>query len=193
MNKTRSQQFDILKLTMETITITTPIIPDDIPQINKVFYESFLGAHINTELGITVEDIDTFFKDRTNSGEIERRAYELSHLPENERFLVAKETDKVVAVCRIIVRDTYNQLQAMYVLPEYQGRGIGRMLWYEALTFFDSSKDIVVHVADYNKHAINFYNALGFVDTGKRFTEERHRMPISGVLIPEMEMRLTRD
>lgn len=178
---------------MELINISLPVIPDDVPQINEVFYRAFLSAHVNTELGITAEDIDTFFKDRANPIEIKHRAYKLAHQLDNEKFLVAKAENKVIGVCRLVVHDEYNQLQAMYVLPEWQGRGVGTAFWSEALTFFDASKEIVVHVAIYNENAIGFYKKLGFIDTGKRFTEQRHCMPISGVLIPEMEMRLRRD
>lgn len=49
-------------------------------------------------------------------------------------------------------------------------------------------KDIIVQVATYNAQAIDFYKKLGFIDYGKRFTEEKHRMPISGRLILEMEL-----
>ncbi len=167
--------------------------PEDTLGIQEVFYKTWLATYPNHELGITVEDIDVFFKNRTDPSEIERRAYQISHLPQNESFLVAKEESKVVGVCRLVIRNEYNQLQAIYVLPEYQGRGIGTMIWSEASTFFDPSKDVVIQVATYNKNAIGFYRTLGFIDTGRRFTEERHRMPISGALIPEMEMRLGHD
>ena len=33
-----------------------------------------------------------------------------------------------------------------------------------------------------------FYKKLGFVETGKRFVEERFRLPVSGALLPEMEL-----
>lgn len=71
-------------------------------------------------------------------------------------------------------------------MPEYQGRGIGKMFWNEALSFFDKDKDIFVEVADYNLNAINFYRQLGFVDTGKRFPMRINFK--SGAIIKEMEM-----
>lgn len=67
------------------------------------------------------------------------------------------------------------------------------MFWKEILKFFastDSKKDVIVHLAVYNLKAIEFYKKLGFVDTGKRFSEEAYKMPISGVIVPEMEMIL---
>ena len=86
-------------------------------------------------------------------------------------------------------RSDKNQLQAIYVVPEYQRKGVGKLLWKEAQKYFDEGKDIVVEVATYNSNAIAFYKKLGFVDTGKRFSDEKFKMK-SGNLIPEMEMEL---
>jgi ribosomal protein S18 acetylase RimI-like enzyme len=105
--------------------------------------------------------------------------------------MVAKDGARVVGVCLFVERETCNQLQSIYVLPEYQGKGIGALFWKKCLAFLDPAKETIVQVATYNKKAIDFYSRLGFIDTGKRFTEERHRMPISKALIPEMEMVLT--
>lgn len=174
---------------MDHIHIGPPTLPQDTPQIIDVFYRSWLTTYPNKELGITKDDVDAFFEHRNDQSDINARAERLSNLPPNEHFLVAKDSEKIVGVCRVVIRDEFNQLQAIYLLPEYQGKGIGMKLWDEAKKFFDETKDTIVHVATYNQKAIAFYQKLGFVDTGKRFTEERHRMPVSGVLIPEMAMR----
>lgn len=82
-----------------------------------------------------------------------------------------------------------NQLQAIYVLPEYQHQGIGTMLWQALCKSFDVSMPTIVQVATYNKQAIVFYEKLGFTDTGKRWQDDKFRMK-SGVVIPEMEMEI---
>lgn len=177
---------------MNTILITKPKIPEDVTQIQEVFYRTWLETYPNKKAGITREDIEEYFKNRLDPETIQKRIDAFSQLPSNELFLVAKHEEKVVGVCRIVNRETYNQLQAIYVIPEYQRYGIGKMFWNKGQEFFDKSKDTIVQVATYNKKAISFYEKLGFVDTGKRFTEERHKMPISGALIPEMEMVLVK-
>jgi ribosomal protein S18 acetylase RimI-like enzyme len=173
------------------ITITTPIATD-IEGIQEVFYSSWLDTYPNTEAGITKEDIEERFRDRNSPDTLEKRRGTFTNPPEGHLILVAKDGEKITGVCRLIKRETVNQLQSIYILPEYQRRGIGHMFWEKALTFFDPTKETIVQVATYNSRAINFYKKLGFVDTGKRFTEERHRMPISGAFIPEMEMKLVR-
>lgn len=100
---------------------------------------------------------------------------------------MAKRGDKVVGVCRVVIHADQNKLQAIYVLPGYQGKGLGEKLWIYAQRFFDPNKDIIVQVASYNEGAISFYRGLGFEDTGKEWIDEEFRMK-SGAGIPETEM-----
>jgi ribosomal protein S18 acetylase RimI-like enzyme/2-polyprenyl-3-methyl-5-hydroxy-6-metoxy-1,4-benzoquinol methylase len=164
--------------------------PEDVFGIQKVFHETWLVTYPNKELGITTEDIQEMFKDSYSDAELEDFRERIKNRPANSKLLVAVEGENVVGVCRIFVRENFNQLQAIYVLPSYQGKGIGKKFWDEALKFWDKNKKIIVQVATYNTNAIKFYESLGFRDNGKRFAEERHRMPISKVLIPEMEMEI---
>lgn len=163
---------------------------EDVRGIQNVFYQTWLATYPNEKIGITQDDIHESFKDRLSDEKIKEYSDKFRNMPHNSQILVVEDSEKeqIAGLARIIIREDCNQLQAIYVLPEYQGKGIGFKLWNEALRFFDEKKDTVVHVATYNTNAISFYTSLGFTDTGKRFSEERHRMPISKVLIPEMEM-----
>lgn len=169
------------------IIVTKPK-EEDIVQIQELFYKTWLDTYPNKEAGITKEDIKEHFKDRLSPETLERRRRGLLTESENQFFFVAKDGEKVVGICRLMKRENCNQLQAIYVLPEYQRKGVGHMLWEKTLTLIDPKKEYIVQVATYNERAINFYKKLGFVDNGKRFAEEKHRMPISKSLIPEMEM-----
>jgi ribosomal protein S18 acetylase RimI-like enzyme len=172
------------------IVVTKPDIPNDMAEIQEVLFHTWLSTYPNTQIGITEEDINVMFKERHSPESIAKRIAAHTNRSPNDYFFVAKILPEktIIGICRIVIREEYNQLQAIYVLPEYQGRGVGRMFWKKALQCFDKNKKVVVHVATYNSKAITFYKKIGFVDNGKRFTEERHRMPMSGVLIPEMEM-----
>ena len=163
---------------------------EDVEGIQDVFYRTWLDTYPNKEFGITVEDIEDRFQGKLHEDRLEKRRVQINARVDNKRFLVAKEGEKVIGLCRITRDSEENTLNAIYVLPEYQGKGAGIALWAEALKFFDSTKDIVVAVATYNQKAIGFYKRLGFVDTGRRFTEERMRMK-SGAILPEMEMRIS--
>ncbi len=169
------------------ILIEKPKI-EDVRQIQDVFYITWLDAYPNDEIGITKEDVEERFKNRHSEEVMQKRRNVISNTDEKKLFLVAKDSEKVVGVCKLLKEDNFNDLEAIYVLPEYQGRGIGRMFWEEALKFWNLENNIIVRVATYNINAIKFYKKLGFVDSGKRFSKEHFKMPISGVCIPEMEL-----
>ncbi len=161
----------------------------DVEGLQEVFYRTWLATYPNKEHGITVDDIEERFKDRHSGERLNDRRAAIATLDENNKYLVAKDDDTVVGLCRLTKHEMENRVTALYVLPEYQGKGVGTALWSEALNFFDRSKDIVVNVATYNQKAINFYTKLGFKDMGRRSTDERRRMK-SGSILPEMEMRI---
>ncbi len=167
--------------------IVTVISPEDVLDMKEVFYTTWLATYPNENTGITVQDIEHRFRDYFTSESIEEAKEKIATIPENESFLVAKEHTKVVGVCRIVRSETENRLQAIYVLPDYQGRGIGYKLWERAKQTFDNGKPIYVALADYNMNARKFYEKIGFVDTGKRWVDEKFIMQ-SGNAITEMEM-----
>ena len=161
--------------------------PSDAETIQQVFYKTWLATYPNKEAGISVDDIEDRFKDRFTEQELEKRKKKMESMPPNEKHFVAKMAGKVVGTCYAKRLDDRNQLQTIYVLPEYQGSGIGSALWKQAANFFDPTKDTYVEVAVYNKGAIDFYSRIGFVDTGRRFSDPKFVMK-SGATFPEMEM-----
>ena len=173
---------------MKTNVVITIAAPEDTPNMQEVFYKTWLATYPNESAGITTDDIKDFFKNEFTEEILKKRADRLKNPPEGEKIFLAKKGSQIIGVCRVIKRSAYNQLQAIYILPEEQGNGTGTMLWNIARNFFDE-KDVVVNVATYNKNAIAFYKNLGFRETGKFFENPRFKMK-SGAMIPEMEMRL---
>jgi len=156
-------------------------------EIQEVFYRAWLDTYPNEEAGITVDDVEDRFKDRKSEERLNKRRNDILNLDAHTKILVALHGEKVVGICRAMRDHKENRLNAFYVLPEYQGKGVGTRLWNEVKGFFDQTKDIFVGVATYNSKAINFYLKLGFVDSGRRYTEDRLRMK-SGAILPEMDM-----
>jgi len=164
--------------------------PEDASGIGQVFYKTWLATYPNEENRITIDDIEDHYKQKNSSASIEKRKRHILELPRNTKYLVVKDGEKIIGVCRAVKQENRQQLQALYVLPEYQGKGIGYALWQEAEKFFDATKEIYVQVASYNKHAIDLYKKIGFKDNGKRFGAEKFKMK-SGNVIPEMEMSIS--
>ena len=171
---------------MEEIKILDAV-PDDAWGITNVFYKAWLATYPNKERGITVEDIEDSYKEDFSAEKIEHLKELIRNLPKNKKRLVAKKGDMIVGACTVIRNENNNHLRTLYVLPEFQNKGIGTGLWNAAMEFFDSKKDTIVQVAEYTENAINFYKKLGFVDTGKRTPQESGSFK-SGAIIIDMEM-----
>ncbi len=164
-----------------------PAGPHDAEGITNVLYQAWLQAYPDEETGITRDDIEYSYKEAFTEERMREKRERLSKPLDNLKGIVARVGDTVVGVATMKRNADNNQLQTIYILPEFQGKGIGRLLWDSLKDFRDPKKDTIVHVATYNKKAIGFYKKLGFADTGKRWSDEKWRMK-SGNIIPEMEM-----
>ena len=76
---------------------------------------------------------------------------------------------------------------ALYLLQEYQGLGLGKLLLESCLAHLHRSR-VVLFVLKSNEKAIGFYQHMGFSMTGHQLTDR-----INGVEITELEMVLDRD
>lgn len=161
--------------------------PDDAKSIQEIFYKTWLDTYPNKEFGITVEDIEDKFKDALTEEKLKKRIETIINPPEGQTLFVAKDRNNILGVCRVEKNNQGNRLRLIYVAPEFQGKGVGSLLWNQAKTVLDMSKDTVVDVVTYNTKAIDFYKKLGFEDTGKRFSDEKFTMK-NGATMPEMEM-----
>ena len=173
--------------------VTCPAIPADAEGIAHVVETTWLSTYPNEEYKITEEDINEILKNRKSPEEIEKTRQNIIEEKPDQKIFVAKQGEDIIGFCNAIKKPDFNQLKAIYVLPEYQGQCIGQKLWDQVFTFFnDNNNKIIVHVATYNQKAIDFYKKLGFEETGKNFSQERFRMK-SGSIIPETELCIERN
>ena len=172
--------------------IETPGVAD-VEEVAALFKETWLATYPNAEHGITVEDIAARFTEDETEAWKEKSRKNFLELATDKTFYfkVARVEGKIVGVCGGKKEEESTHLKSIYVLPVYQGQGIGGAMLADFIAWAGVECDLTVHVAIYNAQAIAFYERNGFADTGKRFSEERFRMK-SGNLIPEMEMVLKR-
>lgn len=173
---------------MENITITAPQ-EKDMMGVQQVLYKSWLATYPNEEAGITKEDIEHRFEGRFTDEVLAKRWDRMQHTPDRH-ILLAKDGDTVAGLIVITNHQDKNQLQAIYILPEYQGKGIGKMLWQSAQQYIDPTKPTTVECATYNTKAISFYEKLGFRDTGRRWQDDETVRMRNGNIIPQLEMEL---
>ncbi len=161
------------------------VVPENVDEIQNILYLSSFEVYLLC--GFTEDDVHHKFKDLFLEDTLVQRKEHIENLTPNEKYIVAKEGDRLIGLCYVEKNKNTNLLHAMYVLPEYHGNGIGLKLWEEISKFFDPKKNIVLHVFECNTKAINFYLKLGFFDTGERLTDKQHKMK-NGKKIQVMEM-----
>ena len=156
---------------------------EDADGITFVQKTTWLATYPNKEAGITHQDIlETV--NHWGLGVKNR----LSNPEPIRNYWVAKDNGKVVGMCLATKGEDDNTLQAIYILPEYQGKHIGRQLCDKALEWLGREKNIVLGVVTYNQKAIEFYKKHGFKEHGERH-DEIATLP-SGKVLPEVEMVL---
>lgn len=161
--------------------------PDDADAMREVLHLTWVATYPNEAYGITKEDIEARFRERPETTE-ERRERQRRYVrtPPFHSW-VALEGTNLIGFCTIKQNKHENRIQAFYVLPDFQNKGVGKRLLQEALGWFGQEKDVVLNVASYNEKAMAFYRAFGFVPTGPVASSEALQLP-SGVRLPEMNM-----
>lgn len=88
-----------------------------------------------------------------------------------ENILVAKDGDRVIGfaaygACRGGALPGHGEVFALYVLREYQGRGVGYGLMNAAAERLSAYPKVAVWVLEGNERAIRFYQRYGFCFDG---------------------------
>ena len=164
-------------------------VPDDVYGIRKVQRETWLQTYPNSEEGITTKDVEKKFEiDDTPEGKKKIEDRKKYYENRNIGIWVVEDGDKIVGFCTAKREGNINRIAAIYVLPSYQERGVGRQLIEKAFGWLGKKKDILINGAKYNKQAIDFYKKFGFTETGKGgIFDDAAKLP-SGKIIPEIEL-----
>ncbi len=163
-------------------------VPDDVYGIRHVQKLTWLDTYPNIEAGISVEDVESqFANDDTPLGKQRTEDRKKRFFNDNRHTWVAKDDDKIVGFCAAAKEENNGRIQAIYLLPTYQGKGLGRKLMEAALNWLNKDQDIYINVATYNDKAIKFYEKFGFIKTGRNVSDDVAALP-SGKMIPETEM-----
>lgn len=151
---------------------------------------TWLATYPDAKLGITEDDIRRRIigKDREL---LKRRISDwregIAKDGPTKTTYVAKVDGKVVGfTLPLITSDGQHSLGALYVLPEFQGHGIGYALAQKNLDWH-GNQPIYLAVAAYNQRAISFYKSFGFVETGKKL-EDLTARKLGEKELPEIEM-----
>jgi ribosomal protein S18 acetylase RimI-like enzyme len=158
--------------------------PEDASGIQIVQRETWLNSYPNSELGITKEDLEA----KMNNNLEERTERRVKRIREDQstHIWVAKNKERVIGFIEVVKLEEMNKIGALYILPEYQRRELGKQLMKKALDWLGSEKKISLEVVTYNQKAIDFYKSFEFVENGETINEAA-KLP-SGKVLPEIRM-----
>src|SRR5580693_1949436 len=92
----------------------------DAEAVERLRYETWLATYPNAEIGITTEDVEDRFKDRFTAEALSKKADEIQETRSIGKFLVAIADGRIVGFCKVVRIEKGNQLQGIYILPEFQ-------------------------------------------------------------------------
>ncbi|MFN7160464.1 MAG: GNAT family N-acetyltransferase [Candidatus Gracilibacteria bacterium] len=134
----------------------------------SVHKKSWLATYPNPESGITLEKIERVFSNFDERAERWRKRIRTYDWIENGVW-VAENSNIIVGFVAPAVMEGKRRVGAIYIDPEYIGRGIGGLLIEKVFTLY-KGEEIYCDVASYNIHAQKFYEKHGFIFTGKEST-----------------------
>ncbi len=137
--------------------------PEDAAAIRHIQNVVWIDTYPNEELGITVEAIKERIAKYITPEFI--TSLQESMKDPSQRTWLAKDA-KIIGYCTAKKKENLNQVEAIYLLPEYHGKEVGKRLIEAALEWLGNDKDILIEVASYNGRAIRFYEKYGFKKNG---------------------------
>jgi len=164
-------------------------ISNDVYGIKEVQRVTWLNTYPNKKARITLEDIKGKFKDDDMlEGKRKIEESKKRYGDKSKQSWVAEEDGKIIGFCIAGNEKGKNRILAIYVLPKYQGRGIGSELITRAFKWLGNRKAIYINVVEYNLNAISFYKKCGFIETGRSGAFDSAAELPSGKILPEIEL-----
>jgi ribosomal protein S18 acetylase RimI-like enzyme len=177
---------DSLRNTQEGIFNIEDAKPEDVETLRTIVRDAWLELYPNETYEIKAKDISAI--DWYNPKGLARRRKEIVENQDTiHTWVIKNEKGEVVGFCKASKLDTMGEIDAMYVLQELKGRGLGKKLMQQAFEWLGPKLDIKLKVVSYNTNAIEFYRKNGFKETGNNVSYEGTKLP-NGKEIPRIEM-----
>lgn len=132
----------------------------DIPEMCAIHKQIWLATYTGDSCGLSEADI--LSKDFDSPAKINK--WQSSLDDENYKLWLAKDGTKIVGFCGAKKGEHENDFSVVYILPNYQRKGIGQAFATKVFAWLGTEKPIQIELANCNKPALNFYEKLGFKD-----------------------------
>lgn len=173
--------FNLLKFVEAMFTIQKANI-NEVPEIKKLLKSTWIDTYGSYYSPESIEEITSSWHDpKLLAAQIQNPEYYFATAKSEEGNLVG------IITARRIENEQTLQLDRLYILPKYQGKGIGKQLLNKALTAFDGITTVFLEVEAMNKNAIDFYLKQGF----EQYDESEETIGNKKFKVIEMVMKLS--
>jgi ribosomal protein S18 acetylase RimI-like enzyme len=154
-------------------------------EIARMHIQAWKDAYIVPESGLTEESIDEqlahLLTDTTYRKNVIVESLENPDLVLYR--VVRNQSDEIVGFMHGSKHETFTELDAIYLLNEAKGTGVGGKLMEEFLKWADADKPCRLEVFSFNDSSIGFYVRYGFEKTDKEMPLFRG-MPVTEMIRP---------
>jgi GNAT superfamily N-acetyltransferase len=171
-------------MTAPTITIRMTN-PKDAPEILRLKDEVWLDTYPSVALRITAADLQAHLDIDSIQNRMARWRQNLTTTSTTQSWVAVAE-GQLIGFVSAIRGGTRNEIKAIYILPSFQGQGIGKRLLGQALTWLGPRKDIRLCIVEHLTSAIEACEKLGFVRTGP--APDKLLILPSGTPVPVLEL-----
>lgn len=142
----------------------------DLKDYTNLFQITYTDRYVDESIGLSSKcfSIEVF-----NSADTQAYLKTRLDCDDTQTTWLAFDGDKLVGSITLIDKGENCELTAFYVLPSYQGMGIGRSL-FDIVLAKSRGKDITLDIYSHNKKSIELYKKWGFEVDEARGKFKRH-------------------
>ncbi len=180
---------------MESNIENSPSFKIELPKVGeelalaKMHIQSWKESYVGEESGLTDEMVDEMRGEMLINTDYRRKVIaEALANPEKVIYRVVRNgSGEIVGFMHGIKHETYNELDAIYLLNEAKGMGIGPKLIEEFLSWSDHEKYSRLEAFRFNDSAISFYERYGFKKTDTEIALYKGMLPVIEMVRPVQE------
>lgn len=139
----------------------TPLIPEQAAEARRVIYAV---AHAQFPHKETLEESIRLYEETWPLGDVEN--YQHAYLEKGGTFLVMRDCGRIIATGALRwLEDGIGEIKRLWLLPEYQGQGLGYQMM---LALLAAARELGYHTVrletspSYQARAFAFYKQMGF-------------------------------
>jgi ribosomal protein S18 acetylase RimI-like enzyme len=157
----------------------------DAEAIFSIHKNTWIQTYPNRKLGITKKLLENLFINK--KARIVKWQKQIKAQDDNNCIWILKYKQEIIGFGVAKKEKVFNYLRAIYLLPKFQRKGLGKKFLIQMLKWLGKEKSVLIEVANYNTSAINFYKKSGFQYRQEVVSPKSGNL-LNGKTIPQIEM-----